>query len=260
MVLEEATIPSGEEDSIVPPSDADTYGTDISTSDPSFLQGRHIVAEVNLSLLPKPVPLVGPLFGYTRTRLVRSIVAAQRATTSLAGRPLVKDEADAVTYGIARAFSISSWGVVMGGVIGLAQCYRTAPDFKFPMVKPSSLKVNFNKFGTWRDIKANRGWHVVRGSLYFTACSLLGHFVGSAYVASTESKRFAEDPKLKNLVEAMISTARKRKAAANTGVENQASGSPFGSKADGANNHREDLYNPTYVANEQSQIPSHDGK
>ena len=260
MVLEEATIPSGEEDSIVPPSDADTYDTDVSTSDSSLPQTQRSVVEVNLSQLPKPIPLIGPLFGFSKTRLVRSIIAAQMTTTSLADRPLTKDEAHAVTYGIARAFSLSSYGVVMGGVLGLAQCYRTAPDYKFPMVKRSSLSVDFNKFGTWRDIKANRGWHVVRGSLYFTIGSLLGHFVSSTYAATTESKRFSEDPKLKNLVEAMIRNVRKPKATVNTGDQEPVSESRFGSKADGRNNQREDPNNPTFITSEQSHNPSYGGK
>lgn len=252
MVLEEATIPSSEEDNSVPLSDADTYGADFSTSDPSHQQKRHSVA-VNLSQLPKPVPLIGPLVGFSKTRLVRAIIAAQMTTTSLADRPLTKYEADAVTYGIARAYSLSSWGVVMGGVVSLAQCYRTAPDFKFPMVKPTSLSVNFNKFGKWRDIKANRGWHVIRGSLYFTVGSLVGHFIGSTYAATSESKRFSEDPKLKSLVEAMVGNVRNPKASKNTGGQKSVSGA-------GGNNQRQDHSNPIFVTSEESQSPSYSGK
>lgn len=259
MVLEEATIPSSEEDNVVPPSDADTYATDISTSDPSHRQNRHSVV-LNLSHLPKPVPLIGPLVGFSKTRLVRSIIAAQMTTTSLADRPLTKYEADAVTYGIARAYSLSSWGVVMGGVVGLAQCYRTAPDFKFPMVRPTSLSVNFNKFGNWRDIKANRGWHVIRGSLYFTIGSLIGHFIGSTYAATSESKRFSEDPKLKNLVEAMIRNVRNPRASENIGGRKSVSGSSFGSKAEGGNNQMEDPNNRIFITSEESQSPSYGGK
>ena len=257
MVLEEATIPSGN-DSIVPPDDADKYGTEVSTLDSSLPPSSYNI-EVDLSQLPKPVPIIGPLIGFSNARLVRSIVTAQLVTKSLAKRPLTKDEADAVTYGIAQTYSTSSWGVVIGGAFGLARCYNTAQDFKFPFMKRGSININFNEFGKWRDARAIRGWHVVRGSLYLALGSLLGHFIGSTYAATLESKRFAENPKLKNLVETMIRNTRNSKSAGNAEGQNQARGNSFGSKTFGDVS-IEDSNDPTHTTSDYPQTSSYDGK
>ena len=257
MVLEEATIPTGE-DGVLPPGDADKYDAEGSTFDSSGPPISQTI-KIDLTQLPRPVPIISPLIGFSNRRLVRSIISGHTATISIAKRPLTKEEADAVSYGIAQTYSTSSYGVLVGGMLGLARSYNTAPDFKFPMVKRSGMNVNFNEFGKWRGAQAHRGWHIVRGSLYLMIGSLLGHFVASTYAAGVEAKRFAEDPKLKNLVQTMIRNTQQAKAAGNAGIQSQASRHTFGSER-GDNTAQEDPNNSAQATPDYSQPSPYDCK
>ncbi|KAI9776384.1 MAG: hypothetical protein M1835_005528 [Candelina submexicana] len=201
MVLEDASATSDFVSDSSPTSDNDPYSS--SNGDAPSTHSTAVV-NIDISNFPKPLPIVGPLFGYTTSftrmviqgRLIGSIAILQRQLTS--------DEATALAYYTSRGISIASLGPPLGLLWGGYRSYQTRATYRFPFKTPSPEKFDCNTFaGVIRGQQAQYMWHSAR----FSAYAVLGSFVSRAFlslcgavVAGVGEKR---DPRLQDLFKAL---------------------------------------------------------
>ena len=128
------------------------------------------------------------------------------------------------------------------------------------------IDINFNQFGKWTGARANRGWHIIRGSLYLMFGSIVGHTVFSTYAATTESKRLVQDPKLKDLVATFMQNAKQKTMNAKSSDElfnmsaQKQQASPFGRKADAGFQQSGGMSTPSYPSADYAKQTPYTGK
>ncbi len=204
MVLEGATAESDlQSDELLPPSDSDPYASDSASPYPRSIY-------IDFTKLPRPAPIIGPLTGYTQRRTALTIQRALEVASKSVGRPLTKDEAEAIAHVSAKGVSITSWGIGLGGVLGLARCYQLADTFKFPIMKVTRTAIDPDKFGAWTGARARGAWHTVRGCAYVGIFALVGHTVFTSYAAATIANTIARDPRLRNIYETIAANVQRQ--------------------------------------------------
>ncbi|KAI4193710.1 MAG: hypothetical protein LQ346_003852 [Caloplaca aetnensis] len=167
--------------------------------------------------LPKPLPILGPLFGYSEPKMTE--VAAQRIQyyVSMVGRPTTRQESEAVMFHTFKAMAISSYGGPIALGAGLWRAYRTRESYRIPFYGPMKdangwfngerLRIMGNEFPMTPSRRA--GIHFIRGTLYGS----LSYIVGSLFIASYSTTVAVvgemRDPRLKALVQAKRMEERK---------------------------------------------------
>lgn len=205
MVLEEATAPAPEAFTDEPyPSDNDPYAG----SQPQTSQAGPI--DVDMSKLPGPIPIVGPMLGYSRARIAMDIKEHISLATQILKRPLNKGEVDAIAYNTANAKSLASYGCATGAALGAYQCYRTRETFRFPFFTPPADKFNPEIFGPLRGQTARQAWHVLRAGPYVLLVSLVGAFATNNYGALKAAVSMSQDPRLKDFNEELRRRVQER--------------------------------------------------
>lgn len=176
-----------------PQSDNDRY------DEPSNAQ------RIDGTYLPRPF-IVARLLGLSDEKVAiainRSIAGAQQTL----GRPPTAEEATAVAYWTAKHISVFSYGPALGFAGGLAQSYKTAPSFKFPLIKPDLDTFNPKVFPSAKSAwvtgtDAIAFWHVTRAAAYSTVGILVGTMFFGLYSSSIASVGLATDKRLKDYVE-----------------------------------------------------------
>lgn len=176
-----------------PQSDNDRYDE---TSNMQRIDGTY---------LPRPF-IVARLLGLSDEKVFmavnRSIAGAQQTL----GRPPTAEEATAIAYWTAKHISVFSYGPALGFAGGMVQSYRTAPLFKFPLMKLDLDTFNPKVFpsakAAWVTGKdAIAFWHVTRAAAYSTVGILVGTMFFGLYSSSIASVGLATDARLKDYVE-----------------------------------------------------------
>lgn len=205
MVLDEATASSPESftNDSYPSSDNDSYS---SPTSPAQQNG----VTVHMDQLPKPVPILGPLMGYSENYLRQTIQDFLAAATHVAGRPLTQEEANALAYNSAKMRSTSSWYTAMGLAGGLYRSYATADTWRFPFWKPDMEKMNPDVFGPLRGQMARSAWRVARSSAYATFGLLLGNWLGISIGSAAAAVELQRDRRLKEFNEIVRNKVHQR--------------------------------------------------
>ncbi|KAI9729420.1 MAG: hypothetical protein M1818_008527 [Claussenomyces sp. TS43310] len=190
-----------------PASDADPYAS----SQAGSSEARSI--PIDVSNFPKPMPLFGPLSGFTNQFLSRMIQARIQASTHVLKRPITEDEASAIAFWTAKQLSITSYGTPLGVGGATWRAYASRKSFRFPFYQPDLASFNANAWpATKRTIlsglRATSAWHATR----FLAYGIVGNYVGqvllTSYAMSVVTVGELGDPRLKDYVKGLRENAK----------------------------------------------------
>lgn len=208
MVLENASSPSSdgfENDADRPQSDRDPYSSS-SAVDPNAIS-------VDASNWPKPIPILGPIFGFT-PKLLQNLLQRQVITsTQVLGRQLNEVEVEALGYWTAKSIAIQSIGPPIGIAGGIYRARATREQFKFPFFTPDLAKMDVNVFPTqgmklFSGQAAQSAWHAMRGTAYASMGYFIGTVLLSSYAASIATIGEMSDPRLKALIDKIRDKAK----------------------------------------------------
>lgn len=160
--------------------------------------------------LPRPVPIVGPLMGYTNANLVRTINQGMAQASQLLKRPIRQEEAEALAYNFAKMERTSSWGGAFGLAAGLYRAWSTAAKFSLPFFNPDVSKIDPDSFAGLKGSAARSLRHAFRGASYGTLGLFIGGMFAKGYAAGVMVVMINKDPALHDMSEAMKKLAAER--------------------------------------------------
>lgn len=212
MVLENASEGGSFDDDGAPASDGDSYNT----TSPGGEQGQPIQFEANIdtSNFPKPIPVIGPLTGYTKQFYSTVLHHRLQTTMQTIERPMSQDEANAVAYWTAKQISVLSYGGPVGVLGAVYRARVTSDRFRFPFFQPDLGSFSKDHFPSPRmawatGARATFLWHLSR----YISYGALGHFFGKllfvSYSASVTAVGELGDPRLKDMVKTLREKAQK---------------------------------------------------
>lgn len=194
-----------------PDSNPDPYSTTTTTSPP-----------IDLSTLPRPLPLLGPLTGYTPANITLGIQKRLLAVSQTISRPLTPDETTALTYSCAKSSAIASYGPSLGIALGAYRTYATRKEFRWPFYGKiisdelgtgfwdgEKMRLNGKEIlaGVSKEGKANI-LHTARGMAYVTiALAVVPVFV-SSYAAAVAGTSEMRDVRLKSVTREMVAAVK----------------------------------------------------
>jgi hypothetical protein len=196
MVLEEATAstdgyPDARADDSSPPTDNDPFAAGPASSS----------VQPNWDELPKPVIFARAFAPYSQTLVERDMADILGLFRGPIQRPLSADETQRIVGHVATGWATATNITGCTTAIALAQCYRRAGEFRFPLISPRERWAAWftpDRLGPLAGGRARLGWHVLRAAAYY----------GTAYLfAPTPSPKMwavinmSNDPALKELKE-----------------------------------------------------------
>ncbi|MCJ1290195.1 hypothetical protein MMC34_001731 [Xylographa carneopallida] len=163
--------------------------------------------QIDISNLPKGLPIFGRLFGFNDARLIRSINENIKNFVDHVHRPTTKDEAEAIAYHTAKAHSIVSYGQPLGLAAGAYQAWSTRKSYKFPFVKAKEgfdgNVLQFRNIVLAQGQMARLFWHTARMGVYGAVGMWVVGIGVAGYAASVSAVGQLSDPRLKDLVQAI---------------------------------------------------------
>lgn len=155
----------------------------------------------------RPMPILGPLFGYSKQRILLEITKSLESIITKQERPLTSEEVDALLYHHGKGLAIASWGMPTGFLVGLYRANATRADFRHPFTGPMKRE------NGWFDGERIRimGREILRGTparaflhgfrtinyLLVNTC-LFGLFI-SSYALTVQTVGEIRDPRLQNI-------------------------------------------------------------
>ncbi|KAL8989198.1 MAG: hypothetical protein Q9169_008409 [Polycauliona sp. 2 TL-2023] len=219
------------------PSSSDAYDSSPSTPDPydGLTSPSSSFSSIDTTQLPHPPPLIGPLFGYTKTYLSTFASIRLNYHSQAINRPLTAQEREAITFHAYKSATIASIGTPIAFSYGIYRAYSTREKYRFP------LYGNLKKEGGWWDgerlrIMGNtvseganaRFWvHVVRGSAYAAWAMFLGGLVVNSYATTVAAVGEMRDPRLRAYADVIKEKAKQRSgdvSGAGAGMKTQSRG------------------------------------
>jgi len=206
MVLEDSSaVDTSPLDAGAPPSDDDPYSNSQSRA------GFHI----DRSGFPKPIPIIGPLFGYNDKLFSRVLQQKAQVAGTALKRPVNQDEANALAYWTAKQISIFSYGAPLGIAAGWWRAYSTTSTFGFPFWKPNLETFNAEvwppRIGLLRGNRAIAAWHATRMLAYGVVGNYVGQILFGSYSMSVSTVGELSDPRLKDYMDAIRQQAQQRR-------------------------------------------------
>ncbi|KAI9728047.1 MAG: hypothetical protein M1834_007861 [Cirrosporium novae-zelandiae] len=182
------------------PSWSDT-DTNTNPDDPRSLQAYGLTPEV-VNKLAQPMPIVGPLFGYSRSRLERLLSKNLQLSSKVLGRFPTQAETEALAKHISNCYSTSSTGRPVGLALGIWLCYNTASTYRFPFFTPPAQKFSPEVFPSpekpWiRGPQVRYLWHFLRGTMYGGLGLYIGGLLVKSYAAAHLGLEIGKDERLK---------------------------------------------------------------
>lgn len=199
MVLEGATADdfSSRTASDTPPaSDGDAYSSRVARIAEANVQ-------IDLRQLPRPLPILGPLTGFSEAALVDRFTRNIAQLSGAVNRPLTAAECQSVAYYASKANAIASYGFPLGAAAGLYREYATRATFKFPFFQPDMEVFTPQKLGPLSGVRAEMGWHLLRRMSYGFFGGAVGTVIVGTYAAATAAAGQRVDPRMADVVEAL---------------------------------------------------------
>jgi len=199
MVLEGATADdfSSRTASDTPPaSDSDAYSSRVARIADANVQ-------IDLRQLPRPLPILGPLTGFSEAALVDRFTRNIAQLSGAVNRPLTAAECQSVAYYAAKANAIASYGFPLGAAGGLYREYATRATFKFPFFQPDMQVFTPQKMGPLSGARAEMAWHLLRRMSYGFFGGAVGTVIVGTYAAATAAAGQRVDPRMADVVEAL---------------------------------------------------------
>ncbi|CZT43060.1 uncharacterized protein RSE6_03039 [Rhynchosporium secalis] len=215
MVLENgfASIESDSLQDGAPSSDSDPYSsTNYGT------QNISQTYNIDLSKFPRPLPIIGPLAGYTDGLITKALTQKIAASSQILHRALTQEEVDAFGFWTAKQVSIMSYGWPLGVGGGLWRCYTTADTFRMPFYKPNLEKFDPNvfpmaKLPLLRNRLAVLAWHASRAFFYGGTGNIIGQLFFGSYSMTVATVGELGDKRLKPFIDATKAMAAKKRGA-----------------------------------------------
>ncbi|KAL8716462.1 MAG: hypothetical protein Q9225_006214 [Loekoesia sp. 1 TL-2023] len=193
------------------PDSPDPYGTDsLSSTNPVV---------IDRAQLPKPLPIIGALFGFREPRMSGWAAERIRYYTSILGRSPTQKESEAIWYHSYKSMAIQSYGRPMWFGFGIYQAYKSRETYRFPFYGP--LKT---PDGWWNGERirimgvdlidgplARLGVHATRGSVYGLIALGFGGLLVSSYATTVAVVGELRDPRLKDVQRAKAGQRNKQK-------------------------------------------------
>ena len=202
MVLEDASSPSDE-------SSYDAFPpVDNSTGDP---RTKVVEMEVDLDLggsLPRPLPILGPFFGWGNRRLVTSLQANMQRIANATGRAPTKAETEAMAMITAKEVRTMSYATPMGVAAGVWRARNTQDTWRFPFYKmPEGFNPEIVKVPgvgiLFTGPSAKYFWRMARGTAYCSVALFLTTWLVLPYASTVAAVSTTTDPRLKDFREAL---------------------------------------------------------
>ncbi|KAL8846503.1 MAG: hypothetical protein Q9221_008406 [Calogaya cf. arnoldii] len=232
---------------------SDSYDASPETPDPyeTSSQLSTDLSSIDLTKLPHPLPIIGPLFGYTDTYLHDLATLRVRYHTEGIGRPLAQPEREAIFYHSYKSAKIMSIGVPFFVGSNLYRAYTTRENYRFPGYGP--LKTE----GGWFDgqkirimgqvvaegSRAQNIVHALRYSGYGFIALFLARLVVGSYATTVAAVGELRDPRLKDYRTMLKEKASERQQAITKGTQrkNDPTGQVDTSASDLWKRHRKDI-------------------
>lgn len=186
------------------------------THDSEFSPDLH--PPIDLSKLASPVPLLGPLFRFTKSNLRAIIERNFELRAKDVNRPLFPDERAAIAYHTAKGYSIASWGPPTGCLMGFQRAYNTRHEFRHPFA--GTLKSSQGWFDgervrimgreLLRGSSARVFVHLLRSVNYGLVGAGFASFLSTPYASSVTVIGELQDPRLKDVMTALKSKTKRR--------------------------------------------------
>ncbi len=205
MVLDDVhPVGSGGFSDDAPDSDSDPY---------SSLESSSSAVVLDTSQLPRPFPILGPIFGYNSQLLSKLVNKRIEAAVKMLDRPATEDEATAIAYWTAKQIAVTSWGAPLGIAAGVWRAYQTSDTFRFPFYKPEpntfrALAWPSARVAFLSGPRALAAWHATRVLAYGLMGSFVGRILLTSYGMSVSTVGEITDPRLKSYVEAVRKVAQ----------------------------------------------------
>ncbi|KAI4140114.1 MAG: hypothetical protein L6R39_005942 [Caloplaca ligustica] len=188
---------------------SDSYDAFPDSPDPYGFDPQPSIESMNIdrSKFPKPLPVLGALFGFTASYMSKMAAERLQYHSKLLGRTLSKPESEALLYHTYKSAAIASYGNPIAFGAGFWRAYNTRDTYRFPLV--GSLKT---EDGFWngerirlmgRDIiqgsNARMGVHILRGTFYGFLSYTIGTLFVSSYCTTVAAVGELRDPRLRDL-------------------------------------------------------------
>ncbi|KAF2089015.1 hypothetical protein K490DRAFT_38424 [Saccharata proteae CBS 121410] len=199
MVLEEAAAAPADSFADSPsPSDSDPYASPQDSSSGATQNGP---LTIRFDEMPKPIPILGPLMGYTGRHQVRRVTQFLGQTQNKLHRPMTHDEVNMLAYYISKMNSWTSYGAAAGAIAGSYRCYQTRASFAFPFYNPWNSTFDPNFLGPLRGQQARLAYHMMRFPIWYLFGIWAGEFLGQIVATVVVTRQSRADPKSQQLME-----------------------------------------------------------
>jgi hypothetical protein len=169
-------------------SDTDPYSTASTspTTSPRF----------DASQLPQPIPVVGPLLGYSQTWVRYKTETTLRIGEEQVQRRLTPEEAQALAQHLYKLEQIKSYWTTFGVAWGGWRAYKTMGTYRYPFYTPKIESINPDKFWIFKGRAAQFARHSWRTSVWVAISMQVGMALGTVIAQSAAAQASANDPKL----------------------------------------------------------------
>ncbi|KAL8730532.1 MAG: hypothetical protein Q9166_003985 [cf. Caloplaca sp. 2 TL-2023] len=192
---------------------SDSYEATLDTPDPydTNPQTSTDFTGIDRSQLPKPLPLIGPLFGYTDPYLSNLAMQRQHYHIEMIGRRLSQKEREAITFHTYKSGRTLSVGMPMAFGFGMYRAYSTRENYRFPffgdLKQPEGWwdgsKIRIMGQSVMEGSNARTLMHCLRASAYGSWALFLGRVFLSSYAGTVVAVGELRDPRLKDLLQAV---------------------------------------------------------
>ena len=196
-----------------PVSDNDPYAS----AEGEVGDGNSQRYHVDISRLPRPIPVLGSFFGYNRELFQRTLDQKVKNLGNRIQRPLTHEEFDAFAYSTAKQISICSYGDPIGVAGGLWRAYGTAATFRFPFWQPNLEKFQTDvfppKLAVLKGNRAMMAWHALRMVTYGILGLQIGQILFGSYSMTVGAVGELSDPRLKGVMEKLRQETKEKRDA-----------------------------------------------
>ncbi|KAI9761221.1 MAG: hypothetical protein M4579_001141 [Chaenotheca gracillima] len=208
-----------QDDSASPAADEFSSDSSPSSDEDPYSSASHKISSADDSTITHPLPILGPLFGYSTPDLINFINRRIEYESKILKRPMSKDEASAIAVWTSKAYSMTSYGPPTGLALGLYRAYSTQATYKFPFISKNPTAFNPNKLWMLQGSSAQLGWHAFRWAAYASIGTWMGRTLAFSYALATRMTGEKSDKRLANLNKAEAEYAREVLANRRTPVD-----------------------------------------
>ncbi|KAF2637041.1 hypothetical protein P280DRAFT_136980 [Massarina eburnea CBS 473.64] len=151
-------------------------------------------ASFDASSLPHPIPIVGPLLGFSAGAVRFKTESTVKFAELRLKRQLTYEEAHALSEHLYRLEAKKSYYTAAAAGLGTWRWYTTMDTARFPLYQPKEIDVN--KFLFVKGPMAQYARHSVRLFFYLFAAGELGKLFGQVSAQPVAAHDTANDPRL----------------------------------------------------------------